>query len=146
MGIFRRLALIMKGYVSATGDRLDKIAAEEELRETRSRQKAAKELESATATDRFRARTDATGHVVVADAAPRLANEYRLLGLKPGAQLEAVEAAWRELARRADPKRFPSGSPEERKAAEILNAVNDAYASIRESLNPTEGRFGRLEL
>ena len=68
------------------------------------------------------------------------------MGVKPGSDLDAVESKWRELVRRADPKRFPLGSEEERRAAEILNSVNGAYARIREDLNPTEGRFGRLEL
>ncbi len=72
--------------------------------------------------------------------------DYLLLGVPVGADLDIVEAAWRRLARRADPKRFPPGSEEEKRAGVLLCRINDAYARIRESVNPTEGRFGRLEL
>jgi len=75
-----------------------------------------------------------------------LAQDYLTLGVRVGSDLEAVEAAWRLLARRADPKRFPAGSDEEKRAGELLAQINESYTRIRESVNPTEGRFGRLEL
>jgi len=75
-----------------------------------------------------------------------LASDYAVLGLTSEAKIEAVEAAWAQLARRADPKRFPEGSEESKRAAEILKKINTSYERIRESLNPTEGRFGKLEL
>lgn len=138
MSILKRLSIVIKGYISATGDRLDQIAAEEELREASAK------------------RTTNPGSVTAAPSAPphfrphtipeRLLGDYRLLGLRPEATLDEVEATWRNLALRADPKRFPSGSTEEHKAAEILRSLNEAYARIREHLHPTEGRFGQLEL
>ncbi len=147
MSIVRRIALVLKSYFAATSDRLDRIAEEEERREIESRRKALEELKSMQAS----AETVCAGQAVreaprVSPEVERLAADYRLLGLKPGADLNSVEAAWRNLASRADPKRFASGSNEEKRAAELLRSINAAYARIREALNPTEGRFGRLEL
>ncbi len=145
MGIFGRLILILKGYVGAAGDRVERVAVEEELRLARARKEALEELRSVDASVGV-APVEVTGPAVSRPAAKTLAADYRLLGMAPGAGLESVEAAWRELARRADPKRFPADSEEEKRAAEILKSLNEAYARIRESVNPTEGRFGRLEL
>jgi len=147
MGIVRRIALVLKGYLSATGDRLDRIAAEEERREAQSRRDALEELKSTqAAAEALRARGVPAAATARSVEAERLARDYRLLGVTPGAELNAVEAAWRNLASRADPKRFPSGSEDERRAAELLKSINSAYARIREAVNPTEGRFGQLEL
>lgn len=147
MGIVSRIALVLKSYLSATGDRLDRIAAEEQKREAESLRQAMEELEAAqTAVAPGR---PASGSVVSTRVRPEVAKlsaDYRLLGVAAGADLSAVEAAWRSLATRADPKRFPAGSEEERRAAELLKSINEAYARIREALNPTEGRFGQLEL
>ena len=143
MGILSRIALIIKGYVTTAGDKIERAAAEEELRLARARENAAEELRRI---DRL---SDRTAPAVSPAPAPPLSSQltadYKLLGLRPDPDLEAVEARWRELAGRADPKRFPNGSDEEKKASEILASVNQAYARIREHLNPTEGRFGRLE-
>ena len=150
MGIFGRLILMLKGYMGAAGDRIERVAVEEELRLARARKEALEELKSiemSAASSAGRSSVNVTAFPVrQAPAAGELAADYRLLGVSAGAGLESVEGAWRELARRADPKRFPAGSEEERRAAEILRSINEAYARIREALNPTEGRFGRLEL
>ena len=147
MGIVSRLALVLRSCLSATSDRLDRIASEEREREAESLRRAMEELKATQA-------AGAPGHRVsesVASASvrpevARLSADYRLLGIAPGADLSVVEAAWRNLATRADPKRFPAGSEEEKRAAELLKSINEAYARIREALNPTEGRFGQLEL
>lgn len=131
MSLLRRIALVIKSYVFDTADRLDRFAAEEELRQART----APQPETA-APQAAPAAAEPSG----------LAADYRFLGLEPGADLAAVEEAWRRLASRADPKKFPAGSYEEKRAAEILRSLNDAYSRLRESLNPTEGRFGQLEL
>jgi DnaJ-domain-containing protein 1 len=141
--IFRRISLILRGYVAATQDRVERVAAEEELRLANSRKRAGEELDS---TRLLLKHTGQKPIISPESSSNILAAEYRLLGVYQGADLDAVEAAWRGLASRADPKRFPAGSEEEKKAAEILDSVNDAYARIREQLNPTEGRFGQLEL
>lgn len=144
MGIIRRLSLVMKSIMANTSERLDQMAAQEEIREARAK---------AQATDELIKDVQTAAQPASALRPPRpmqipdkLAADYQLLGLNPNAELAQVEEAWRRLAGRADPKRFPAGSEEEKRAAEILKSLNDSYARIREHLNPTEGRFGQLEL
>lgn len=145
MGLIRRILLIMQGYVSAAGDTLDRAAEEEARREARARREALEELGAAgQAADPASSAAHRTGRAEPASSA--IASDYAVLGLRPDAELSAVEATWRELARRADPKRFAPGSEEEKKAAELLGRINKSYARIREHVNPTEGRFGKLEL
>lgn len=83
--------------------------------------------------------------VVVADTTP-LSADYRVLGLSAGASLGEVQAAYEDLTRRSDPKRFPEGSNEQAQARRILERVNLAYDNIRRENNPTEDRFAKLEL
>lgn len=75
-----------------------------------------------------------------------LAADYRLLGLTTGASLADVQAAYDDLTRRSDPKRFPDGSQEQAQAQRILERVTLAYENIRRENNPTEDRFAKLEL
>lgn len=136
MGLLRRLSYIIRGYVASAEDKIDKVAAEEELRLVTRRQPLGDTL----------SHTDFSPHAQVRRHIGRLEADYKMLGVSPGSDLAAVEDAWRKLASRADPKRFPAGSEEEKSAAKILDSINLAYKRIREELNPTEGRFGRLEL
>ncbi|MCE5314662.1 MAG: J domain-containing protein [Armatimonadota bacterium] len=128
MGILRRISLIIRGLAAGQTERLDEIARDE--------------LSSVAPTQTPVIKKPVTLQPMIA----HLAADYRTLGVEPDADLDAVETAWRALASRADPKRFPAGSDEEKRAAAILDSINEAYARIREELNPTEGRFGRLEL
>ena len=75
-----------------------------------------------------------------------LAADYRVLNLSPGASLGEVQAAYEDLLRRSDPKRFPEGSNEQAQARRILERVNLAYDNLRREKNPTEDRFAKLEL
>lgn len=147
MSIFQRIAIILKSYARTAEDRFDRIAHEEEMREAKSRKQAIEELRN----DDFLASISSSGVLPQQQSAQsrlsdRLIADYRYLGIEPGAGLDKVETAWRNLASRADPKRFPSGSEEEKKAAEILKSLNESYERIRETLHPVEGRFGQLEL
>ncbi|MCL5105748.1 MAG: J domain-containing protein [Armatimonadetes bacterium] len=146
MSIIERISLAIKSYLNATSSRMERVAAEEELRLAKARREAAEELGKSVEIRTGRTVPASDGPIVRRQVTPKLASDYRLLGVPVGADLDSVEAAWRKLASRADPKRFPAGSEEEKRAADILNSINEAYAGIREALNPTEGRFGRLEL
>jgi hypothetical protein len=75
-----------------------------------------------------------------------LVADYRVLGLSAGASLAEVQAAYDDLTRRSDPKRFPEGSQEQAQARRILERVSLAYDNIRRENNPTEDRFAKLEL
>lgn len=145
MSIFQRISLVIKSYLSATSSRMERVAAEEELRLAKARREALEEIGKSSDANPGRP-IQTPNYPVRQEVSAKLAADYRLLSVPVGSDLDAVEAAWRKLANRADPKRFPSGSDEEKKAAEILQAINEAYARLREVLNPTEGRFGQLEL
>ncbi len=151
MSIIRRLALVLKSYLSAVENRLDAIAQEETQSEAELLRNAMEELKSSVVTIEQTPNSNSPSSLQPApfthvSQTADLAADYRILGLTPNADLAAVETAWRNLASRADPKRFPAGSEEEKRAAQLLKLINAAYARIREAVIPTEGRFGRLEL
>ncbi|HLH79140.1 MAG TPA: hypothetical protein VKV29_02520 [Chthonomonas sp.] len=70
---------------------------------------------------------------------------YRLLGLQPGADLTAVQAAYKRYAERANPARFPPGSPEEAVARDLRRKLDLSYKTLCEALDPTLRRFELLE-
>lgn len=70
---------------------------------------------------------------------------YRLLGLQPGADLAAVQSAYKRYAERANPARFPPGSEEEATAREIRKKLDTSYRILCEALDPTLRRFELLE-
>jgi hypothetical protein len=74
------------------------------------------------------------------------AKDYRVLGVPLDSDLATVQNAFEKLSRRCDPRRFPEGSAEQKDAERILVRVNAAYESLRKRLDPTENRFGKLEL
>ena len=74
------------------------------------------------------------------------AADYKLMGVAPGGDLLTVQAAYEKLTARCDPRRFPDGSAEQKQAEAILGRINIAYDNLRKRLDPTESRFGRLEL
>jgi hypothetical protein len=71
---------------------------------------------------------------------------FQTLGIAPTEDLSKVQATYQQLAGRADSRRFPDGSMEQQAAAQILERINNAYDMIRRKLDPTENRFGKLEL
>jgi hypothetical protein len=71
---------------------------------------------------------------------------FQTLGIAPIEDLSKVQATYQQLAGRADSRRFPDGSMEQQAAAQILERINNAYDMIRRKLDPTENRFGKLEL
>ena len=74
------------------------------------------------------------------------AADFRILGVPVGSDLPTVQAAYERLSRRCDPRRFPEASAEQKEAERILARVNTAYDALRKRLDPTENRFGKLEL
>lgn len=59
---------------------------------------------------------------------------YRALELEPGASLEQVKQAWRELVKVWHPDRFPNDVKLQRKAQERLKEINLAYEQLQEYL------------
>lgn len=112
--------------------------AEEKIASARRELEARKELSPAAA--------EVTPTAAVATDANPLAADFRTLGLAVGSELGEVQAAYEDLVRRLDPKRFPEGSSDQQKAKQLLDRVNLAYENLRRSFNPTENRFAKLEL
>lgn len=69
---------------------------------------------------------------------------YRALELEPGASLEQVKQAWRELVKVWHPDRFPNDPKLQRKAQERLKEINGAYEILERYLTsgtpPPHGR------
>lgn len=164
MGISRRIRTIAISQIDAIKARLDRIDAEEEeaVAQRRDRELAVDELKDPgdiRLTPRRTPEEIAAGvpaaatRPTPAPAPPKaievpgspLATQYRILGLEDGADLESVEAAYSGLAARCSPDRFPDGSEREA-AAEIFKRVDSAYETLKEALDPTVGRFDKLEL
>jgi len=172
MGLSRRLRNIALSQISAIKERLDRIdaeaAAEEEL-SGRLRGEARRELDQAVdrqprlrTPEEIAGRAEApatirasagdqgmaqpTAHPSVEHTGSPLARHYRVLGLADGDDLSAVESAYAKLSARCAPERFAAGSEEEAAAREILRRVDAAYNALREALDPTAGRFDKLEI
>lgn len=77
--------------------------------------------------------------------ADSLAYHYRLLGVEPGADFVAVQAAYNKLAARSDPSRFPAGSQEEQEAQGIRKRLDASFETLRDALDPTARRFDLIE-
>lgn len=58
-------------------------------------------------------------------------DDFRILGVKPGASPHTVRSAYKSLVRTWHPDRFPEGSPEKSEAEEKLKRINSAYRRIR---------------
>lgn len=57
---------------------------------------------------------------------------YRVLGLAPGATVDEVKTAYRDLAQVWHPDRFPDNNRLREKAEQNLQRINEAYALLRD--------------
>ena len=57
---------------------------------------------------------------------------YRVLGLAPGATMDEVKTAYRDLAQVWHPDRFPDNNRLREKAQQNLQRINEAYALLRD--------------
>ncbi|MEP6754826.1 MAG: hypothetical protein ABJA67_04950 [Chthonomonadales bacterium] len=74
-----------------------------------------------------------------------LAHHYRVLGVEEGSDLSVVQNAYSRLIARCDPDRFEKGSEEYSTVLEIKKRVDASFDALRETLDPTVGRFDKLE-
>lgn len=74
-----------------------------------------------------------------------LAFHYQLLGVENGADFVTVQSAYKKLAARCDPARFPAGSDEAKQAATLRERLDASYKVLREALDFTARRFDLLE-
>jgi len=61
---------------------------------------------------------------------------YRILGLNPGATLDELKVAYRDLAQVWHPDRFTDNPRLREKAAETLKHINEAYTVLRDYRPP----------
>ena len=171
MSIPDRLFNLGKAYANSAKERIEDAIAERELdastspgrqsgeseadallrraqeKINASRARARGELDGNTATETHVAPSVVQAKTVVSGiwtADERAA--FQTLGIAPIEDLSKVQATYQQLAGRADSRRFPDGSMEQQAAAQILERINNAYDMIRRKLDPTENRFGKLEL
>lgn len=74
-----------------------------------------------------------------------LAFHYQLLGVENGADFVTVQGAYKKLAARCDPARFPADSDEAKQAATLRERLDASYKVLREALDFTARRFDLLE-
>lgn len=145
MALGKRISRLAKAHWNELLERVESVLREEES-ETAARHAAAEELQRAM-------QPSFEGHVPTQPAAtPQSASEtelqraYRVLGLPEGSDLAAVRRAYRELIRRSDPHRFPEGSPEREKAAQIQQRIEQAYQTLLLHLDHSAQRFRNLSV
>ena len=71
---------------------------------------------------------------------------YKVIGVPPGSDFLTVESAVNKLRERVSPAKFPDGSQEQAEAKQIGERVEEAFRTLRASLDPNAGRFDRLEI
>lgn len=76
----------------------------------------------------------------------KVAEAYKVLGLKSGAQLKEVKQAHAKLSERSLPANFAEGSEERKKAAKIHLLVQEAYDLLLPILDPRLKRFQTLDI
>ena len=74
------------------------------------------------------------------DRAQRSGQYYSTLGLKPGASMDEVKAAWRQKMRENHPDRFANDPVAEERAHRRAQEINLAYAELTALLTGREDR------
>ena len=110
--------------------------AEEKIAAARREMDAGRELRPASAA--------APASVPSAALDPDAAH-YKILGIAPGSDYSTVQTAFEKLTARLDANRFENET-DKAEAGKILERVNAAYDALRSKLDPTQNRFGKLEL
>ena len=124
----------------ASLDRTDEIMrrAEEKVASARREMEASRELRPKSAT------TPAATPAATA-ATTEEESHYKVLGIPVGSDYSAVRTAYEQLIKRLDANRFENET-DKAEAERILVRVNTAYEALRNKLDPTQNRFGKLEL
>lgn len=142
MALSRRITRLMRAHLSELWERVERLMREETAEAT-ARDAASQELADALT------RPQPAPAPVTSSPIPvpsELSRAYRMLGLPENADLAAVRRAYRELAHRSDPNRFPEGSPEREKATQIRQRIEQAYQTILLHLDHSAQRFRNLSV
>jgi DnaJ-domain-containing protein 1 len=131
----RRAYDILRGYVNQEWERIRGVDDKD----------AESELNAAMVTAKLRAnRNEQPEPEPIVDDPQEWA--HRILGVAPTADFAEVRKSFERLNSRADPSKFPVGSPEARQASEIQQRIQRAYAILAEGVDTTEKRFKSLEI
>lgn len=161
MSLSRRLRNIALSQINAIKERLDRIDAEDRVEDRGARSEADARYELGRAMDEgtpihapqptavptgAQIRPPVPDHAETSAPATPLSKYYRVMGVEEGADLSVIDGAYNRLVARCNPERFGEGSEERAAAREILNRVEEAYNALRDALDPTAGRFDKLEI
>lgn len=133
MSLGGRAYNILRGYVGREWDRIQGVeadVAEQEL------------LEYLPPT----APATQSNNVTQQVAEDRDEHARKILGVTQDSSFSDIRKAFDRLNGRSDPDKFPIGSPEAKQAAEIQRRVQWAYQFLTRDVDPTEKRFGSLEV
>ncbi len=75
-----------------------------------------------------------------------LAAHYRRLEIPFGSDLSTVESAYEKMRNLIAELGKSGGAEQQQKADEILKRYTESYEILRDALDPTAGRFDKLEL
>ena len=164
MSIPDRLFQLGKAYANNAKERIEDALAERELdahtggasaeSDTDALMRRAREkIEASRSQALSKGHVEASVVPVVAPSGVASASEwtsqerlaFQTLGIAVTHDLSLVQSTYETLVRRADARRFPDGSAEQKAVESILERVNVAYDVIRRKLDPTENRFSKLE-
>lgn len=145
MALGRRITRLAKAHWNDLLERVETVIREEEA-EAVARQSAVDELNRSTVPQfDIDAPTPSTASPKPAQQT-ELQRAYRVLGLNEDADLATVRRAYRELIARSDLNRFPEGSPEREKAAQIQQRIEQAYQTLLVHLDHSAQRFRNLSV
>ena len=74
-----------------------------------------------------------------------LTHHYRVMGVEDGSDFMVVQNAYSRLSARCDPSKFEQASEEYNTVLEIKKRVDASFEALRDSLDPSVGRFDKLE-
>ena len=143
MSTGRRAYDLLRGYVNTEWDRIHRVEddpASKELAESLLKPNPIK----STSTPKGETTTEPGPSAQSPEERCDLAR--RILGVEGTTKYIEVRRAYERINRRADPSRFPDGTPESRQAAQIQKRVQWAYAVLCETFDTTEKRFQSLEI
>lgn len=140
MSVGKRVSRLMKAYLNHHWERISALIQEEE-QEAQARQQALRELENLPTSPH-----SPPPPPPEQDRNSEISRAYRTLGLEVGASLSVVRRTYQELARRANPERFPEGSVERARAEQIHARIERAYQTLLLHLDHSSARFRNLDL
>ena len=135
MGTGRRAYDLLRGYVNQEWERIRNVDETPEEREVR---------EALAGTSVQVERTTVVEQTFTTIDPQDWAR--KVLGVHAGADFAEIRKAFERLNSRSDPSKFPIGSAEARQSSEIQGRVQQAYAILSDSIDPTEKRFKSLEI